>query len=303
MEKALAVVAVAALLAGCTTPGGGAGGPPAEKGPDAPWWPLGAAWDITFTRGDAAPRTVRMVNFLNESDHFWLGVADRRDARDHALHDTNPVLGRIHWGLLAPHEGGKHAQMYDFPLERGEAFTSGNPFFGRDWHLEVEDRPGWHVKGVSDDGATIAYDYDAATQWFRDLEIRDTTGANVLRAHVDGRSDGVTGTYFFHRGRDYHEGPEASGTHDETFEVPQEEREVAGLVVEFDVAFGGPYKVDVVAPDGSVALTRTSTGGALRETGEIASPAQGTWTIRYVGTGDVSGRLDVTGILEYTATL
>lgn len=296
-------VLLALLAAGCASPGADKDGPATERAPEAPWWPVGAAWDITFTRDDEPPRSVRMVNFLNASDHFWLGVSDRRDALDHALHDTNPFLGRVHWEILAPHEGNRHATMYRFPLERGEAFTSGNPFFGRDWHLEVGDGPGWRVTGVADDGATIAYDYDPGTQWFRDVVIRDSAGANVLTAHVDARSDGATGTYWFLRGRDYHAGPEASGTHEETFEVPEEEREVKTLVVEFDATFAGPYRVDVLDPTGAVALTRTSTGGALQETVEVAAPRQGTWTVRYLGQGDITGRLDVTGILEYTATL
>lgn len=308
MRKTWTFAVLAALLfAGCAKPGDGNGAtPPAAKAPDAPWWPLGAAWDITFTRGDAAPKTVRMVNFLNESDHFWLGVQNRQEALDHALHDTNPFLGRVHWGLLAPHEGGAHAIMYEFPLERGHAFTSGNPFFGRDWHLEVEadaSPPGWHVTGRSDDGATIAYDYDPQTQWFRDLAVKGPSGGNDLTAHVDTRADGATGTYWFHRGRDYYEGPATSGTHDETFEVPDEEREVESLAVEVDATFGGPYRVDLLAPDGSVAHTETTTGGVVRKTVEVAAPAEGTWTLRFVGTGDIQGRLDVTGILEYTATL
>ena len=299
-----ALLLVPLLLAGCASNDGNGPPPPQASRVDAPWWPVGAWWDIRFEHRGAPAQTVRLTNFLNESDHFWLGVESREAALDHALHDTNPFLGRVHWNLLAPHEGSRHAIMYKFPLKDGEQFTSGNPFFGSDWNLVSRNDGGrYRFVGTAADEATIAFDYDPRTMWFRDLEVREPDGRPRLVATVVDSGTGSTGAWWFLRGRDYYEGPSGSGTHTETFEVPEEERPLTSLVVEVDATFSGPMRIDILDPAGTTRHTETSTGGALRNTIEIPMPQMGTWSVRYIGTGNVDGVIDVTGMLGYTESL
>lgn len=310
MRKVLALALLASVtLAGCATPDD-TDGPrdgDAAHAVEAPWWPVGAWWDVEFARDGAAPRAVRLVNFWNDSatSHFWIGVADRDDALDHALHDTNPFLGRIHWNILTPHESGIHATgMYAFPTEPGDTF--GGLMFGRQWEVRTEagDAPGkLEFRGEATDGATVAYDYDPANQWFSYLRIEDESGAPLLTLEVSAHGTGATGAYWFLRGRDYHEGPTVGGTHDETFEVKTEEIPPKSLAVEFDGTVTGPLRIDLVDPAGAVRHTETSTGGPLRKVVEIPSPATGTWTARFVGTGALDGTWEAVGILEYTRTI
>lgn len=311
MRAALLLV-VALLAAGCATPGSDddPNGPAAASGVvEAPWWPVGSWWDVELEQAGGARQEVRLVHFWNDSStsHFWLGVRDRRVALDHALHDNNPLLGRIHWGLLTPHEKGIHAQgMYTFPTEPGDSF--GGLAFGRTWEMRAEagDEPG-HLQfsGRSTEGDAIAYDYDPDLQWFSFIEIKDKSGAPVLVARVNGHgTTGESGAFYFLRGRDYYLGPEGAGTHDETFEVKAEDVPHKSLAVELKGRATGPLRLDFLAPSGEIKHSETlPVGGELDRVLEIPSPPQGKWTLRYVGTGSFEGTIEAVGILEYSKTL
>lgn len=311
MRAALLLVA-ALLAAGCAAPGpdGRSGAPAATSDVvEAPWWPVGAWWDVQLEQEGLPAQQVRLVHFWNDSatSHFWLGVADRRVALDHALHDTNPLLGRVHWNLLTPHEKGMHAQgLYTFPTRPGDTF--GGLVFGRDWTVQVEagDQPGHlHFTGRSAEGETIAYDYDPDLQWFSFIEVKDPSGAPSLVARVtDHGTTGESGPHYFLRGRDYYLGPQGSGTHDEPFEVKAEDIPHKSLAVELKGRTSGPLRLDFLAPSGETRHSETlPVGGQLDRVLEIPSPQQGKWTIRYVGTGAFEGTIEVVGILEYSKTL
>lgn len=311
MRPALLLVA-ALLAAGCATPGSDSEGEgPAATSPvvEAPWWPVGSWWEVQLEQAGQPAQGARLVHFWNDSatSHFWLGVKDRKVALDHALHDTNPLLGRIHWGLLTPHEKGIHAQgMYTFPTEPGDSF--GGLAFGRTWDITVEagDEPGaLHFRGRSTEGDTIAYDYDPALQWFSFVEVKDRNGAPVLVARViDHGTTGESGPYYFLRGRDYYLGPAGAGTHEESFEVKAEDIPHKSLAVEIKGRTSGPLRLDFLSPSGEIKHSETlPVGGQLHNVIEIPSPQQGKWTLRYVGAGAFDGTIEAVGILEYTKTL
>lgn len=299
------------LLAGCQgSPSQPGGSDATEQAADeivAPWWPVGSWWDLEITREGSPSQRARVVHFWNDSasHHFWLGVADRAMAMDHALHDTNPLLGRIHWELLTPHEKGIHAHgMYTFPVAPGDMF--GGLMFGREWSIAAEPgpRPGaLTFKGQSTDGATILYDYDGATEWFTNIEIRNPAGTVAMRVEVNGHGLDAHGTYYFLRGRDYYRGPHGNGTHDEPFEVEQEDPALKSLAIELDGTVSGPLRLEFVAPNGEVKHTETLVTGSIDRILEIPNPPAGEWTIKYVGTGNFQGVINGIGIVEFARAI
>lgn len=308
----LAAALLATALAGCTQPPAPPPPPPDEPyRAAAPWWQVGDAYTVRVERAGQAPTTYRMVNFWNdtETQHFWLGVADRRQALDHALFDTNPFLGRVHHNILTPHEKGMHAAMYQFPLEDGKAWSGF--FFGRNWAFRVgearfatplgQDR-GFLVEGSATDGSghRIAYTYSPKLRWFHDLEERDASGATLLQARVVAFERGATGTYHFLRGRDFYKGPSLGGTHDERFEVQEE---VDALAFYVRARAQGPLEVQLLDPQGQVRERSTATGGEARLLEEVRPVAMGSWRVRYVATGAIEGTVLATGLIEYARTI
>lgn len=304
--RALALLLVL-VLAGCATP---ADAPPpatsASAALKAPWWEVGEWWDIDVAREGGAPERFRLVNFWNDSasSHFWLGVADRAQALDMALHDDNPLLGRIHWGILTPHEKGIHAHgLYNFPVEVGEEF--GGLAFGGEWAITAKagGQAGQTLfSGRSTKGLTIEYDYLEANRWFSFIEIEDG-GAPVLRIDVRDHGTGAKGAYWFLRGRDYHFSEDPAGTSEEPFEVKDEGTPHRSLALEIKGAATGLLRIDVLDPDGQIKHSETLAGGQVAKIVEVPSPKVGTWTIRYAGTGALDGSVEAVGILEYTRTL
>lgn len=305
----LSVLLLAAvLLPGCIEDGDAP--PPAQQSSgvvEAPWWPVGAYWDIDLTRGTGAPQHFRLVHFWNDSEtnHFWLGVADRRIAMDMALNDTNPLLGRIHWRILTPHESGIHALgMFTFPTEPEDTF--GGLAFGKEWEITVKPgkKPGGlSFEGTATDKSTLAYDYDPDLQWFSFVSVKDRSGANVWDVKVKGHGTDAKGTYTFLRGRDYYEGPEGSGTHTESFEVKDEGEPHKSLALYIDGTVSGPLAIEVRDSQGTLRHSETLAVGSIKKLVELPTPRVGTWQIRYTGTGTLSGKIEAVGILEYSRTL
>lgn len=306
-------LALSLLLAGCTgTPPDDGDGhdddhatPPAGPGIPAPWWDPGEWWTLVLSRDGGPPATYRMAHYLNDSAtrHFWLGVPDRAQALDHALFDTNPFLGRMHWEILAPHETGQHADMYNFPMEAGERWQGF--LLGGDWSFtsRVDDEGRLWVDATGSTGHHLTYDYDEENRWFSTLTRTDETGVKVLEARITDHGFGATGTYWFLRGRDFYRGPETgSGTHDETFSVDEE---VDKLAIHIDVTTSGTARLDILDPSGqTVEEVTLATGGSTTKTVEIPDPIpQGTWTARYVLTGTLEGEVFSIGLLESSGTL
>ncbi len=305
------VLVASAALAGCAGgpagSGGSGGSTPASTtvpAAEAPWWTVGEWWDLDLSRAGAAAKSYRLVNMWNDSSsaHFWLGLRDRALAVDHALFDTNPFLGRIHWNILAPHEKGMHAVMYDFPLSEGDAW-SGDLLEGS-WEFRATAdgaRPGaLRVSGRGSDGSSIAFDYDPGVRWFTSLEIRDARGASALKAIVRDHGTGEKGTFWFERGRDYYAGPEIrSGTHEEPFTVDDDGLE--SLALTYKLRSSSPLELQVVDPSGTVRHREPVSplgGNDVRRQTEIPDPVRGNWKIRFVTTGAIDGEIVIAGLLE-----
>lgn len=323
MRSLAALGTLMLLLAGCTQ-GTNAPGPTeaTERGVEAPWWPVGAWWDIELKRGTEAVQRFRLVNFWNDSasSHFWLGVQDRDgcatkcgfggSALDHALHDNNPLLGRIHWGLLTPHEKGVHANgMYAFPAKPGDT-REGAIAFGRTWDLLIKPGPREGTllfEGTADDGAKMSYDYDPAKMWFTFLEIKDGAGKTELRIDVKGHGLNQKGTYWFLRGRDYTDPPlrnvGTNGSREETFTAKQEEIPLKSLALEINGQATGPMQIQIKDPAGTVRHEETLVTSPAHTVKELANPTIGQWKIVLTGSGTFYGTIEVVGILEYNKTL
>lgn len=317
-RRVLLLLVVPLLLAGCAgapavekrTPTGGYpdetdGGDAARA--EAPWWNVGERWTIRFHRGDDAPRTTELVMFANNTfgdpPHFWLGTANRAEALDHVFHDSNMFLGRIHWEYLAPHEKGRHSDMYAWPLVDGKRFAA--HAFERDWQVQAtaRDDGSFAIAGRSPDGSTIAYDYDPDTRWFRNLQVSDHNGENVVTAQVVAHQpDGATGTYWFLRGRDYLDSDGGNAGTEETFEVKDEGATSIAFLLD-GIRTDTAAAIEFVDPKGEVyhreALRVGETRDVIQEVPKPPTP--GEWKIRYVGS--VHGTILVRGIIEYTATI
>lgn len=312
MRLALLLVLAFVGSSGCF---GGQDGAPADNGDageaalQAPWWTVGESWTIEFEQGGKPARTVKMVNFANDTfgdpEHFWLGVADRDDALDHVFFDNNPFLGRIHWQILAPHEKGMHSAMYVWPLEDGEGWTSPILFGHKDLSVLAARRDDgtYQIEGEArEDGARFAYDYDPATRWFRELSITDEAGAVELRARVVDHADaGERGTYHFLRGRDYLDADGGTTGEEETFMV--EEEGATSIAFLLNVRTTSLASIEFVDPAGRTIHRETlPIGGTSDRVVEIKSqPTPGEWKLRYVGS--VTGTVLVRGVIEYKATI
>ena len=302
------LLALVLLATGCL--GGGDEGddaPQAARLGDAPWWEVGEYWLVTIQRADGSTEDFKLVNFWNDSDshHFWLGTPDRAQALDMALHDDMPLLGRIHWNILTPHERGIHAHgLYTFPVSVGEQF--GGLAFDRDWSIDVKNgtKPGQLLfEGASGDRASMRYDFDLANNWFSSIEVKDRQGNTEVRLDVKEHGTGAPGAHWFLRGRDYYEAEDPSGTHDDAFDVDEEDVAHKSLAIEVKGRVSGPLRIDFVDPSGVSRHSETLTGGDVARIVEIPTPAVGAWTARYVGTGTLEGTVEAVGILEYTRTL
>lgn len=305
---ALAALLLAGALAGCTG-GGGDKAPtvaaPAEPTALAPWWQVGEGWTIAFEREGQRDRVTTLVMFANNTfgdpPHFWLGVPDRDEAMSHVFFDDNIFLGRIHWEYLAPHERGRHSDMYSWPLTDGKVFDA--HAFDRDWSNVVATARadgGFDIEGDSDLGARISYDYDPETRWFSRLEVVDEDGNVELTAGVTGHATGNHGTFYFLRGRDFLDADGGTTGQEEPFEVGEK---VASIAFLLDVTAGPGSRVEFLAPDGTVFHSENLlTGGTSDKIVEIPrEPPQGAWKLRYIGS--VTGEIKVRGILEYKATI
>ncbi|MBI4394003.1 MAG: hypothetical protein HY556_09450 [Euryarchaeota archaeon] len=311
------LVLAALVVSGCVT------GPPAEKddvvSPPAilpavvPWWEVGDWWLVDITNSTGATYTSRLVNFWNDTEtaHFWLGVQDRDEAMEHALFDTNPLLGRIHHAILTPHEKGMHASMYRFPIVDNETWEGFS--FGAQWSYKARAVPdiatplgvkeGYRITGFQPNGARIDYDYVPALKWFSSLVQRDSAGREVLELVVKGHGSGSTGTYVFLQGRDFFKGPtSADATHDETFEVKED---TTFMAVKVDVRSERPWRLDLVDPTGTTRATFSvlaANGGQWQELKEVPA-MQGVWTWKYISAAPWAGKALATGINEFTKTI
>jgi catechol 2,3-dioxygenase-like lactoylglutathione lyase family enzyme len=284
----------------------------------APWWDVGDAYTVRIERPEGSPRycpsntgSWPMVTFLNDTQtaHFWLGVADRCQAMEHALFDTNPFMGRIHWEILTPHERGMHAAMYNFPLEDGK--TWGGSFFDRNWsfradaaRLETPAGPdqGFRITGQSadGDGHRIAYDYSPLLKWFTALEELDGDGQLVLRATVERYAQGVSGQYVFLRGRDFYQGPQLEGARDEAFTVNED---VGSLAFYVRARAAGTLEVQLLDPSGTIRHRALApTGGEATTFEEVSPVPQGQWKVRYLTAGALEGTVLATGLIEISGS-
>lgn len=318
MRWLLAALVVLPALAGCTTtpPGPGPSAPPAPPQAlvaEAPWWALGDAYTVRIEKPGAAATTWRMVNMWNdtETDHFWLGVADRAQALDMALFDTNPFMGRIHHHILTPHERGMHAAMYSFPLEDGKRWNGF--YYGRNWSFLAEeaqlDTPlgrdrGFAITAEDRDGAghRLTLDYSPRLKWLTSMREVDRSGQPVLTLTVTAYERGATGTYTFLRGLDFYRGPSGlAGTHEEKFKVSEQ---ADGLAFYVKATAQGPLEIQLVDPAGQVRKrVAAATGGQATFFDEVGAPTQGEWKVRYVTTSTVQGQVFVIGLLDTTRSV
>ena len=280
-----------------------------DEGIQAPWWPLGKWWNITLQRGTNPVQKFDLVNFWNdtETSHFWVGVENRAIALDHALHDNNPLLGRIHHGLLTPHEKGMHAHgMYTFPILAGEEFDG--LMFDREWSLKAANgtKPGTLAfTGTATDGAKIKYDYDPAYMWFTFIEIKNPDGTLDMRADVGNHGLGKHGTFYFLRGRDLYFKQNVPGTMEERFDVPGEPEEagtIKQLAFEINGQTNGVLRIELKNPQGATVKEHQLAAQSDRKIFEVDA-VDGKWTVAYTGGGTFTGTIEVVGIVPITKSI
>lgn len=173
-------------------------------------WQIGQYWDYALEVDDRAEEVVRMV-FYEERDmgqHYMVGSESREHALEKTVFGVNPMLGRIHRAMYAPHESGDHADMFHFPLCDGSTWRT--TFYGEAFDLRAEAAdvelpglgavPGFVIRGTADSGSTLEHTYSLDAQWFTRLHLERADGG-VVRMDLQGLGDGYTGEAHFLRGQ------------------------------------------------------------------------------------------------------
>lgn len=188
---------------------------PDTPGPDsaADPWTQGDWWTYRLAIDGQAHETTLVyyddadVDSGGRAQHYLVGTSSPEEALDHALFSVNPMLGRIHRALYSPHESGLHADMFNFPLCEGAAWTT--EFYGTTFDLVARpsivelprgrtDPLGFSINGASGDGSSLRHTYSPAAKWFTLLELDRADGLSVRMELLDFGS-GRTGTYHFLR--------------------------------------------------------------------------------------------------------
>lgn len=279
--------------------------PEAPRAPSlqGPAWQLGEAWTYSYRRGDAEA-THELVVFRQDDEHWWLGLANRTLALEHALRDTNPLIGRIHRGILSPHEKGRHVGMYSFPLEDGKAWSG--DLFGGTWQFQAR----WDaaaqkylIAGAGADGSRIALDYSVGDRWFSALRTEGVPGP--LELTLQGHRTGLTGTFHFFRGVDVYQGPGPQGPggaalHIDEFPV---EDGFGALGLSLKATATGPALVVVLDPANEERYRRAlAAGEAVDELAEL--PARGgTWRVVYSGLANLQAEVRAAGLEQHIETI
>ncbi|MFA5862513.1 MAG: hypothetical protein WDA16_12545 [Candidatus Thermoplasmatota archaeon] len=303
-------VLVVLTLAGCTggPTGNGATKPTTDAAAvvDAPWWEVGEAWTLSFETETRAQRTTTLVNFANNTfgdpPHFWLGVSDRSEALDHVFFNTNPFLGRIHWGILAPHEQGMHSVLYAFPLRDGASWNTGLIFGQKDVSVDARAEAGgaFEISGSDGDDVRASYDYEPTVRWFKHIEITKA-GSTILRATNIDHKENTHGTFYFLRGRDYIDSKGGTTGSEQPFKVKDEG--ATSIAFLMNIQTQGTSAIEFIDPSGTVWHRETlPLGGAADKVVEVPkAPPAGDWKLRFIGS--VAGDIKVRGIIEYKATI
>lgn len=188
---------------------------PDTPGPDtsADPWTAGDWWSYRLTL-DGVAHTTTLVYYedidfdgAGRAQHYLVGTSSAEEALDHALFSVNPMLGRIHRTLYSPHESGLHADMFNFPLCQGSAWTTG--FYDTTFDLVARpealplpggrsDALGFTIQGTSPDGSTLTHTYSPAAKWFTRIDLDRADGLRVDMELLDFGS-GKSGLYHFLR--------------------------------------------------------------------------------------------------------
>lgn len=327
MRAAAGLLVLALALAGCTSPGepppptsppakvppSGSpppaippgSPPPASRGPTiiGPTWALGDAWTYTLRTADREV-TQELVVFRADDEHWWLGLENRTLALEHALRDTNPLIGRIHYGILSPHESGVHAGMYAFPLEDGKGW-SGN-LFGGTWQFQATwdaAEQKYDIAGTGTNASRIALDFDPAVKWFSAMRVEQEGETTELA--LQGFRSGATGTFHFFRGPELHAGPGPAGPLSavaQADEVAVEDGYDA-LGLSLVGTASGPGTVIVLDPANQEQWRRPfDAGQSLDELVELPATA-GTWRIAYLGLQNLQAETRVVGLETHVETV
>lgn len=318
MRGALALVLLAPALAGCASPvveepepprdgrepppaapPGAPGNETAPRPPSvpAPVWELGDAWSYAI-RSPGRELSHELVVFRADGEHWWLGVENRTLALEHALRGTNPLLGRIHYDILSPHERGRHAGMYSFPLEDAKAWSG--DLFGRTWQFEARwsaEQGRYLVEGASPGEARIALDYESTVEWFTGLRIT-SGGGEELALSLQGHRTGARGTFHFFRGVDIYLGPGPRGPGGEAVHVDEldVEGDFDGLGLSLRAEAQGPAAIVVLDPGYQERYRRAlSAGEAVDELLELPYAA-GAWRVAYTGLANARVELRLAGL-------
>lgn len=176
-------------------------------------WVLGDLWTFSLKINGESLDDVELLYYddidANQAGipaHYMVGDRNAESALVHALFSTDPMLGRIHRILYSPHEGGVHADMFNFPLCEGNTWST--KFYGTDYNLRAQEadvlgsagakEPGYLIKGTGAGQATISYTYNPAVKWFSEIHAVTEDGNTIAMALKTFQS-GQTGSAHFLR--------------------------------------------------------------------------------------------------------
>lgn len=186
---------------------------PDTDGPDTDPdpWVVGDFWEyrLVVDGEDLGKSKLAYYGDQDGGAHYMVGTPTREEALHHAVHSTNPVIGRVHRTLYSPHEAGDHADMFFFPLCQGSAWR--DTFFGVRFDFTANrqtltlpdgstDPLGFVIRGTASDGSTVEHTYSPRVKWFTRIDLDRADGSTVEMTLTD-TGGGYEGPAHFLRGQ------------------------------------------------------------------------------------------------------
>lgn len=297
-------------------------------------WNLSDHWVYDMeVRGFEASES-RLVLYEEFGPEYQIGAETYDEALHQALFGVNPLLGRVHKGLLSPHNRGEHAFM--FPFHQGDTIRDGaewtTTFYGRQIAFRADfdeaiptpngTAPGYRIEGYDPNSEfQIAHSYVRSAKWFTYLTVTDEDGLVLDLGLTDvgtgyrGDAHFIRSSTLFDRTLGNETVPLASDTFDVSADLVDRYRvEGFGIYTDIQPGHGTFARLVIKDPDGEEIFeaTQEDPAGAtviwpdgMKPEGELTGRPQwppGEYTIELLGIG-ASAQLVVVGTQDNSGSL
>jgi len=276
-----------------------------------PIWTKGLFWDYSVKTQEIETSTTMIVAEDSNSTDYSVGTASLMDAKQHAVLNHNPAIGRVKMSDLSIYENGINQVILDFPLEKNKAWSFS--LYGKDnFAASVLDiTPNLvTITAINSDGSKIEYKFDKEVKWLRSFVYTNANDVTVLNMQLANHGDDYSGNSYFCRGGDLYDeefiGPDF-GFYDTEFANEGHERygDWDYIVYYLEAEIGGSGSGELILRDheSTELLVETfSPGNSKNELGTVTGNS-GNWTLEISLSGDADVRIRIAGAKEYLYAL